>query len=52
MGQDKSTGVDAYGIAMSVMPMTVAEYYAMQDTLQGESTGAPDIDMDDKKTTK
>ena len=33
MGQDKSTGLDYFAIGVAAYPMTMAEYYQMQDSL-------------------
>ena len=33
LGQDKSTGLDFYAIGVAPYPMTMAEYYSMQEQM-------------------
>ena len=42
--QDKSTSIDSYAIGVSIYPMTMGEYYSMQESMDSQNADTADQD--------
>lgn len=50
--QDKSTMLDYYGIGVAIYPMTMADYYSMQESMNTQTTQQDTTNKQEEETDK